>query len=102
MVPAGEYTKEAQQLLQNNDNDHEEEEEDNKEEEEGNKAKGDDDDDYTPFGDAEKEETYLDAIEIKTFGDEATIPTGRLRDLLNRINITTPPKFRIKRVMYPG
>jgi hypothetical protein len=28
--------------------------------------------------------------------------TGRLRDLLNHLNITTPPKFRIKRVLRPG
>jgi hypothetical protein len=30
------------------------------------------------------------------------IPTGRLRDLLNRINITTPPEFRIKRILHLG
>jgi hypothetical protein len=49
-----------------------------------------------------KDETFHDAHEIKTFGDEALIPTGRLRDLLNRINITTPPEFRIKRISCPG
>jgi hypothetical protein len=43
-----------------------------------------------------------DADEIKTFGDEAPIPTGRLRDLLNCINITTLPEFRIKRISHPG
>jgi hypothetical protein len=102
-VPAGEDTKQAQQLPQNNDNDYEEEEEDNEEEEEdGNKVEGEDDEDYTPLGDAEKEETYHDADEIKTFGDEVTIPTSRLRDLLNCIDITTPPKFRFKRVLCPG
>jgi hypothetical protein len=37
-----------------------------------------------------------------TFGDEAPIPTGRLRDLLNHINITTPLEIRIKRIMCPG
>jgi hypothetical protein len=60
-------------------------------EEEGNMAEGEDDEDYTPWTD-----------EIKTFGDEAPIPTSRLRDLLNRINITTPPEFRIKRILCPG
>jgi hypothetical protein len=73
----------------------------NEEEEEGNKAEGEDDEDYTPWSNAEKDETFHDADEIKTFGDEALIPTGRLRDLLNRINITTPPEFRIKRIPRP-
>jgi hypothetical protein len=36
---------------------------------------------------------FHDADVIKTFGDEALNSTGRLRDLLNRINITTPPNF---------
>jgi tetraacyldisaccharide-1-P 4'-kinase len=36
---------------------------------------------------------FHDADEIKTFGDETLIPTGRLRDLLNRINITNPREF---------
>jgi hypothetical protein len=44
------------------------------------------------------DEAFHDTDEINTFGDEAPIPTGRLRDLLNRINITTPLEFRIKRV----
>ncbi len=71
------------------------------EEEKGNKAEGEEDEDYTPWSNAEKDETFHDADEIKTFGDEAPIPTGRLRDLLNHINITTPPEFRIKRVSCP-
>jgi hypothetical protein len=70
-------------------------------EEEGNEVEGKDDKDYTPLSDAEKEEMYHDANEIKTFGNEAPIPTGRLSDLLNRIDITTPPEFRIKRVPRP-
>jgi hypothetical protein len=45
---------------------------------------------------------FHDDVEIKTFGDEAPIPTSRLRDLLNRINITTPPEFKIKRIPCPG
>jgi hypothetical protein len=55
-----------------------------------------------PRSDTEKDETFHDADEIKTFGDEALIPTSRLRDLLNCINITTLPEFRIKRVSRPG
>jgi hypothetical protein len=49
----------------------------------------------------EKDEMFHDTDKIKTFGDEASIPTGRLRDLLNYINITTPPEFRIKRIPRP-
>jgi hypothetical protein len=95
---------EEPQLPQNNDhdNDHREEENNEEEEEEGNKAEGEDDEDYTPWSNAKKDETFHDADEIKTFGNEASIPTSRLRDLLNRINITTPPEFRIKRISRPG
>jgi hypothetical protein len=94
---------EEPQLPQNNDHDnnHREEENNDDEEEEGNKAEGKDDDDYTPWSNAEKYETFHDADEIKTFGNEAPIPTGGLRDLLNHINITTPPEFRIKRIPHP-
>jgi protein involved in temperature-dependent protein secretion len=92
MVPVGEDMQEAQQLPQNDDHD-QQEEENNEEEEEGNKVEGEEDENYTPWSNTEKDETFHDADEIKTFGDEAPIPTGRLRDLLNRINITTPPEF---------
>jgi hypothetical protein len=102
-VSVGEDTQEAQQLPQNDNhnNDHEEEENE-EEEEERNKAEGEDDEDYTPLSNAEKDEMFHDTNEIKTFVDEAPIPTGRLRDLLNHINITTPTEFRIKRVPRPG
>jgi hypothetical protein len=95
---------EEPQLPQNNDhdNDHREEENNEKEEEEGNKGEGEDDEDYTPWSNAEKDEMFHDANKIKTFGNEAPIPTGILRDLLNHINITTPPEFRIKRIPCPG
>jgi hypothetical protein len=95
---------EQPQLPQNNDhdNDHRKEENNEKEEEEGNKAEGEDDEDYTPWSNAEKDETFHDADKIKTFGNEALIPTGRLRDLLNCVNITTPPEFRIKRIPRPA
>jgi hypothetical protein len=89
-------------LSQNDDHDNDhEEEENNEEEEDGNKAEGKDDEDYTPLSDAEKDETYHDADEINTTRNEAPIPTYRLRDLLNCLDITTPPKFRIKRVLRP-
>jgi hypothetical protein len=50
------------------------------------------------LSDSEKDKMYREADEIKTARNEAPIPTGRLRDLLNRIDITTPPEFKIKRV----
>jgi hypothetical protein len=93
---------EEPQLPQHHDHDHRVEENNEKEEEEGNMAEGEDDEDYTPWSNTEKDETFHDADEIKTFENEALIPTGRLRDLLNRINITTPPEFRIKRIPCPG
>jgi hypothetical protein len=86
VVPAGEDTQEAQQVPQNDDHDNDYGEE---EEEEGNKAEGEDDEDYTPLSDAEKDEMLHDADEIKTTKNEAPIPTGRLRDLLNHLNIST-------------
>jgi hypothetical protein len=54
------------------------------------------------LSDSEKENVYHDAKEIKTVGNEAPIPTSRLRDLLNRIDITTLLEFRIKRVPHLG
>jgi hypothetical protein len=45
---------------------------------------------------------YREADEMKMYGNEAPIPTGRLRDLLNRIDITSPLEFRIKRVLRTG
>jgi hypothetical protein len=102
IVPAGEDSQEAQLMPQNHDHDQREEINNEKEEEEGNKAEGEDDEDYTPWSNAEKYDTFHNADEIKTFGNEAPIPTGRLRDLLNRINITTPLEFRIKRILHPS
>jgi hypothetical protein len=54
------------------------------------------------LSDPEKDETFRDTDEIKTVRNEAPIPTGRLRDLLNHLNITTQSEFRIKRVSRPG
>jgi hypothetical protein len=98
IVPAGEDSQEAQSMPQNHNHDQQEEEDSEKEEEGGNKAEDEEDEDYTPWSNTKKDEIFHDADEIKTFGDEALIPTGRLRDLLNHINITTPPEFRIKRI----
>jgi hypothetical protein len=50
------------------------------------------------LSDSKKEKMYHNTDEIKTTRNEAPIPTDRLRDLLNCINITTPPDFIIKRV----
>jgi hypothetical protein len=85
-VPTGEGTQEAQHLPQkdNHDDNHE------------------DDEDYTPLSDFEKEKVYHDDKEIKAVGIEAPIPTVKLRDLLNRIDNTTLPEFRIKRVLRSG
>jgi hypothetical protein len=44
---------------------------------------------------------YRGADELESFGNEALIPTGRLRDLLGHIGITTALEFRIKRVSRP-
>jgi hypothetical protein len=54
------------------------------------------------LSDAEKDETFHDANEIKTARNEALISTSRLRDLLNYLNFTTHPEIRIKRVLRPG
>jgi hypothetical protein len=99
-VPAGEDSQETQPMSQNHDQ--QEEEDNEKEEEDDNKAEDEEDEDYTPWSNAEKDEIFHDADEIKTFGDQAPIPTGRLRDLLKHVNITTPPEFRIKRIPRPG
>jgi hypothetical protein len=101
-VLAGEDMQEAQPMPQNDDHDQQEIENNEKEEEEGNKAEGEDDEDYTPWSNVENDEMFQDVDEFKSFGDEAPIPNGRQRDLLNRNNITTPSEFRIKRIMHPG
>jgi hypothetical protein len=54
------------------------------------------------LSDVEKDVMFHDADDIQTTGNEAPIPTDRLRDLLNHLNITTHPEFRIKRVPRPG
>jgi hypothetical protein len=83
-VPAGEDSQETQPMSQNHD---QQEEEDN-EKEDGNNAEGKEDEGYTPSSNTEKDEIFHDDDEIKTFGDEAPIPTSKLKDLLQHINIT--------------
>jgi hypothetical protein len=51
------------------------------------------------LSDVEKDETYHDTDDIKTVENKAPIPTDRLRNLLNRLDITALPEFRIKRVL---
>jgi hypothetical protein len=54
------------------------------------------------LSDLEKEKMYRDTDEIKTFGNKALNPTGRLQDLVGHIGITIAPKFRIKRILHAG
>jgi hypothetical protein len=54
------------------------------------------------LSDVEKDEMFCDSNEIKTAENEASILTGRLRDMLNHLNITTPLEFRIKSDLCPG
>jgi hypothetical protein len=54
----------------------------------------DDDDDekeYTPLSDSDSENVkmYRDASVFQSFGNEAPVPTGRLRALLDYVGITT-------------
>jgi hypothetical protein len=56
---------------QNHDHDQQGEENNEKEEEEGNNAEGEDDEEYTPWSNVEKDETFHDADEVKTFGNDA-------------------------------
>jgi hypothetical protein len=101
IVPEREDSQEAQPMPQNHDHDQREEENNEEDEEEGAKAEGEDDEDYTPWSNDGNDEMFHNSDEIKTFRNEAPIPTGRLRDLLNCINITTPPEFRIRRIPCP-
>jgi hypothetical protein len=68
-IPVGEDMQEAHQLSHkdNHIDGHGEEENNEEEEEKGNKAEHENDENYTPLSDAEKDETFHDADEIKTF-----------------------------------
>jgi hypothetical protein len=73
-------------MPQNHDHDQQEEENNEKEEEEGNKAEGE-----------MMKTTLLGAMPRRMKHS-----TGKLRDLLNHINITTPLEFRFKRIPCPS
>jgi hypothetical protein len=57
---------------------------------------------YPPPSDAEDEKMYWDADEVESFGVEAPVLTSRLRAQLERLGITTAPRYRIKEVPHPG
>jgi hypothetical protein len=46
----------------------------------------------------EFEKMYRDADEVESFRAEAPVPTDRLRALLEHLDITTAPTYRIKEV----
>jgi hypothetical protein len=45
---------------------------------------------------------YRDADEVESFGVKAPVLTGRLRALLEHLDITTAPRYKIKEVPHPG
>jgi hypothetical protein len=100
---------EEPQLPQNNDpqnndhdNNHREQENNKEEEEEGNEAEGEMMK-TTLLGATPRRMRHSTMLtRSKLLEMKPQIPTGRLRDLLNRINITTPPEFRIKRILHLG
>jgi hypothetical protein len=56
-----------------------------------------------PFpSDTEAEKMYRDANKVESFRAEALILAGRLRALLEKLGITTTPRYRIKEVPRPG
>jgi hypothetical protein len=59
-------------------------------------------DEYPLPSDTEDEKMYRDADEEESFGVESLVLTGRLRDLLEHLGITTNPRYRIKEVPHPG
>jgi hypothetical protein len=52
--------------------------------------------------DTEAEKMYRDADEVKSFGVDSLILTGRLQALLEHLGITTAPRYRIKEVPCSG
>jgi hypothetical protein len=57
---------------------------------------------YTPSSDAEDEKMYRGTNEVKSFGIEAPVLTGRLRALLEHLGITIAPWYGIKEVPRSG
>jgi hypothetical protein len=60
-----------------------------------------DDEEYSPLSDNVGKKLYRDADERGSFGAEAPIPTGKLRNLLGHLGITSAPRYRIKGVPRP-
>jgi hypothetical protein len=58
--------------------------------------------DHPPLSDTEDEKMYRDADEVESFGAESPILTGRLRALMEHLDITTAPRYRIKEVPRSG
>jgi hypothetical protein len=57
---------------------------------------------HPPPSDTEDEKMYRDADEVESFGAESLILAGRLRALLEHLDITTAPWYRIKEVPRSG
>jgi hypothetical protein len=51
---------------------------------------------HPPPSDTEAKKMYRDADEVESFGAESPVITGRLRALLERLGITTAPRYSIK------
>jgi hypothetical protein len=60
------------------------------------------DEEQPPPSDTEPEKLYRDAVEVESFGVESPILAGRLRALLEHLDITTAPWYRIKEVPRSG
>jgi hypothetical protein len=60
------------------------------------------DKEHPPPSNTEAEKMYRDADEVESFGAESPILSGRLRDLLEHLGITTAPRYRIKEVPHSG
>jgi hypothetical protein len=59
------------------------------------------DEEYPPPSDIE-DQMYRDVDEVESFGVKAPVPAGRLRALLEHLDITTAPRYRIKEVPCSG
>jgi hypothetical protein len=60
------------------------------------------DEEYPPPSNTEDKKMYRDADEVESFRAEASVPTDRLRALLEHLDITTAPRYRIKEVPHLG
>jgi hypothetical protein len=58
--------------------------------------------DHPPPSDTESEKMYRDADEVESFRAEAPVLVGRLGALLEHLDITTAPRYRIKEVPRSG